>query len=164
MTGFIVKASLTSFFLGLFGVSWEEVDARIEREYPAVDFIYAEQLLQHYREGPLPVLIDVREAEEFAVSHLGQALNIETGDEVAARFSDRDTPIVVYCSVGYRSAGVAARLEELGYSQVLNLHHSIFAWADRGLPLVNSSGSTTKVHPYNSAWGNLVDQALHEYP
>jgi 3-mercaptopyruvate sulfurtransferase SseA len=71
---------------------------------------------------------------------------------------------VVYCSVGYRSAIVAAQLQALGYSNVLNLRHSIFEWAEKGYPLLNEAGDTNKVHPYNRAWGALIDASYHFYP
>ena len=162
MIRLIVSASISSFFFGLFGVSWEDVDARIAEEYPGVEFVAPETLLSRYEHGGLPLVVDVREGEEFAVSHLPLALNIQTGDSLAQRYPDRNTEIVVYCSVGYRAAGVAARLEELGYTRVRNLHHAIFEWANRGYPLVNDSGGTRQVHPYNRAWGSLVDKALQK--
>jgi hypothetical protein len=58
---------------------------------------------------------------------------------------------------------VADELKTLGYTNVRNLHHSIFAWADQGLPMVNAGGRTEKVHPFNRAWGRLVNRELHDY-
>jgi len=164
MLKLVLTYSLSSFFFGLFGVSWDAIDRKIDREYPQIPFITSDSLQQKLQESaPQLVIIDVREAEEFAVSHLETALNIQTGDGVAEQIDAKDTPIVVYCSVGYRSAGVAARLQELGYSNVSNLRHSIFNWAERGYPLANKLGSTDKIHPFNTAWGSLVDSDLHAY-
>lgn len=164
MSILFISASISSFFSGLFGVNWEDIDAKIDRKYPAVEFISSAQLLDLYQAEELPVIVDVREADEFEISHLGNALNLKTGDEIAVRFADKDTPLVVYCSVGYRSAGVAAELEQLGYTNVRNLRHSIFEWANNAYPLVNSQGDTDRVHPYNPAWGSLVEESLHQYP
>jgi rhodanese-related sulfurtransferase len=165
MLKLIITASISSAFFGLFGIDWESVDRKIDREYPTIEFVSTDQLLSQYRDSSneLPIIIDVREADEFLISHLRTARNIETGDRVAELFVDKESPIIVYCSTGYRSAGVAARLEELGYSNVQNLRHSIFEWASRDYPLESSSGDTDKIHPFNRAWGSLVDKSLHQY-
>ena len=64
---------------------------------------------------------------------------------------------------GARFLGVAARLEELGYNNVQNLRHSIFEWATKDYPLQGAGGDTDKIHPFNRAWGSLVDKSLHQY-
>ena len=153
----VMLASLFSWF----GVNWDAIDARIEREFPGVPFIEQSALAQ--TSGAAPLLFDVREPEEFAVSHLPGAHNLDTARAIAAETPDKAAPIVVYCSVGYRSAAVAAELQALGYENVRNLRHSIFGWANSGLPLVNAAGPTDKVHPYNAVWGSLVDSALRSY-
>ena len=170
MTSMIVTASLTSFFFGLFGVSWESVDEKIEREFPSVKALSIEELRASYQNSndALPIIIDVRESDEFQVSHLHGALNLGSAEAISELISERglekDIEIVVYCSVGYRSAGVAADLQARGFSQVLNLEHSLFEWANEGYPMVDAEGDTDKVHPFNRAWGALVDEALHSYP
>jgi rhodanese-related sulfurtransferase len=170
MLKLIAAASVSSFFFGLFGVSWESVDEKIEREFPAVQKVSTQALLTRYESsgGNLPVIIDVREGDEFRVSHLDDALNLESADAIsdliAQRGLSKDTEIIVYCSVGYRSASVAADLQERGFTQVLNLEHSLFEWASNGYPMINAGGSTDKVHPFNRAWSVLVDDSLHAYP
>lgn len=170
MLKLIAAASVSSFFFGLFGVSWESVDEKIEREFPAVQAVSTDMLLMRYgaMDDSLPLVIDVREIDEFRVSHLDAALNLESADAISAMLTQRglskDTEIIVYCSVGYRSASVAADLQKLGFTQVLNLEHSLFEWANKGYPMRNASGSTDKVHPFNRAWSVLVDDSLHAYP
>ncbi len=111
----------------------------------------------------LATLFDVREPEEFGVSHIENALNLGTAEQIAAVIVDTGAPIIVYCSVGYRSAGVAERLQEMGFTNVLNLQHSLFEWANHGYPMVNAMGRTTRVHPFNRPWGALVEESLHSY-
>lgn len=163
MSKLIVAASISSFLFGLFGVDWDSVDKKIDREFPAVEFVSTAALVQKYQgdESALPLIIDVRELEEYQVSHLQGALNLKTGDSISQLVQDKDTAIVVYCSVGYRSAGVAEELRQLGYTNVLNLRHSIFEWANEGYPMVSGAGETEKAHPFNSAWGALLDKPLH---
>lgn len=166
----VAAASISSFFFGLFGVSWESVDEKIEREFPSVQTVSTDVLLARYEAAgaKLPLIIDVREISEFQVSHLGNALHLESAEAISDVITERglskDTEIIVYCSVGYRSASVAADLEELGFTQVLNLEHSLFEWTSKGYPMTSASGSTDKVHPFNKAWGVLVDESLHAYP
>ncbi len=170
MVNFLISASISSAFFGLFGVNWESVDEKIEREFPGVEYVSTDELLGRYggSDTGLPIIIDVREVEEFQISHLQNAINLETGDSVSRLVENsglnKDTPIIVYCSVGYRSAAVASELEQLGYTQVLNLRHSIFEWANKGYPMINTVGDTDKVHPFNKAWSVLVDESLHAYP
>lgn len=166
MIKFVVAASIASFLAGLFGVSWDSVDEKIDREYPGIEFISTAQLYQKTRDedSKLPMLIDVRAAEEFLISHLAAAVNLETAASISSLVPDREAAIVVYCSVGYRSAKVAAELQQLGYSNVVNLRHSLFEWANNDYPMVDENGNTGKVHPFNRVWGVLVEKSRHLYP
>jgi rhodanese-related sulfurtransferase len=166
MLELIATASLSSLLFGLFGVSWESVDEKIIDEFPQVESISTDELfgMQSSQETLSIQLFDVREPEEYAVSHLEGSQNQSKASAIAAAVRDKSTPIVVYCSVGYRSAAVAAELQDLGYSNVLNLHHSIFEWVEKGYPLRNEQGSAYKVHPYNRAWGALIDRSYHFFP
>jgi rhodanese-related sulfurtransferase len=165
----IISASFTSFLFGLFGVTWDKVDEKIATEYPEVPFVSAAQLLDTLS-GPgsgasaIDVyLIDVRDPEEYAVSHLSSAQNLSSAAAISSLVTDKSAPIVVYCSVGYRSAGVAQELRQLGYRNVRNLQHSLFGWANAGYPMVNAEGATSQVHPFNRAWGSLVAPELRSY-
>lgn len=170
MIKLLVAASISSFFFGLFGVDWEAVDEKIVREFPQVKMVFTDTLRSRFDESSstLPLIIDVREADEFEVSHLGGAINIQSAEEISElvtrRGLNKDVEIIVYCSVGYRSAAVATDLQNLGYNQVLNLQHSLFEWANKRYPMVNDKGQTDKVHPFNRAWGELVEESLHAYP
>lgn len=109
---------------------------------------------------PQPVLLDVRDVEEFAVSHLPSARNVKPNAKVSDVESIIATarPVVVYCSVGYRSSALARRLARGGITNVFNLEGSIFQWANEGRTLVTggSDGLAEKVHPYNKQWGVLL--------
>ena len=69
----------------------------------------------------------------------------------------KDTPIVVYCSIGVRSEHIGQKLEEKGFTNVYNLYGSIFEWANKGYNLVDYDGSPTKkIHAYNWVWGKWM--------
>ena len=105
------------------------------------------------------LLWDVRRADEFSVSHLPNAIRVspETTDvELKDIIPENNQPIIVYCSVGYRSAKMALRLKALGHTNVSNLEGAIFAWATEGHPL--EGGNT--VHPYNTFGRRMLANEL----
>jgi rhodanese-related sulfurtransferase len=149
---------LSGFFFG--APTWEDIDNLIGKKYPMVDHIEVEELHAALERGERPLLIDARAPEEYAVSHLLGAVNLTTVEEV---HTDKKTDIVVYCSVGVRSAILAKALQEAGFSHVRNLRGSIFAWAEKGYPLWRGDTSADKVHPYDKKWGTLLNRDLHQY-
>jgi rhodanese-related sulfurtransferase len=76
--------------------------------------------------------------------------------EEAAPGIAKETPIVTYCAVGYRSAALATKLREAGFTSVRNLEGSIFQWANEHRPLVRDNKAVTIVHPYSSFWGRFL--------
>lgn len=140
--------------------TWKGINETIERSYPAVQNIDIESLKTAIDADHSPTLIDVRKEAEFAISHLPGAVNIT---EVSAVNYPKDRHLVIYCSVGIRSAKFADKLNALGYSKVTNLHGSIFAWANKGYKLMRGKKTVRTVHPYNRKWGKLLDRKLHQY-
>lgn len=138
--------------------NWDDINTRIVEQYNDVEHISIEQFNNEMRDQAL--LIDVREPAEFAISHIPGAENITNPEVIASMLLESGRDIVVYCSVGYRSAAMARTLQSLGLNNVSNLQGSIFAWANEGLPLVNQSGSTANVHPYDDEWGRLLEKSV----
>ena len=135
------------------GVTWPAIKARIAKEFPNVKSIGTAELA---KVEPKPVLLDVRTAAEFDVSHLAGARRADPEATAASVALPKNTPIVTYCSVGYRSAKFAQRLQDAGFTNVRNLEGSIFQWANEGRPIEPAG----KVHPYNSKWGALLNPTL----
>ncbi len=105
-------------------------------------------------------LFDVREKAEYKVSHITGAVRVgfEKLDISIFDKINKDEPVVLYCSVGYRSEKIGERLKEMGFTNVSNLYGSIFEWANKGLPLENSTGKrTSEIHTYNKEWSKWVD-------
>ncbi len=137
-----------------------KMTATVRRKFPRVPQLPTAELAAWLGEQgrPPPQLLDVREPEEFAVSHLHGALRVSPdapAAEVLARI-DPARPVVVYCSVGYRSSALAQRLIAAGGKDVRNLEGSIFAWANEGRPLEKDGRPAKAVHPYNSVFGRLL--------
>lgn len=137
-------------------LNWRDINAEIQQKFPEVERITINEL--NAKDLTDVILIDVRKKEEFAVSHLAGAINLTDPFDIAGLASETEKDVVVYCSVGYRSAAVVHELKNLGIKNAINLEGSIFAWSNAGLPLVNQSGSTRDVHPYDEYWGQLLDQ------
>lgn len=93
--------------------------------------IGSRQLKQELDVGEEITLIDVREADERAVGHIGGVLLPLS--ELQARHSEipRSGKVVVYCRSGGRSARVVEALQaQLGYENLWNLQGGLLAWRD----------------------------------
>jgi len=141
---------------------WSALKQEIRQRYPEVTQISVDELdaWQADTTRKPPVLIDARSEAEFAVSHLEGARRAESAAEVASLGVAKTDPIVVYCSVGYRSSRLAAELMADGYQEVYNLEGSIFEWANSGRPVFRDGEQVSQVHPYNRDWGQLLNRAL----
>lgn len=137
--------------------SLEMVKAEIRRKYPKVRTLSTADLALELDQGRELVLLDVRTAGEFAVSHLPGARQVDPGAETIQGLA-RDAEIVTYCSVGYRSAGLAEKLREQGFANVRNLEGSIFAWFNEGRPVYRKGKRVAEVHPYDAMWGQLLQE------
>ena len=153
---FVVGLACGSRWLG-----WQILNAAIRHKFPDVSRIRPPELAAWLNDPghTPPRLLDVREAPEYAVSHLAGARWVEPGSDPAALGLPSDQPIVTYCSVGYRSAEYAQRLRRAGFTNVRNLEGSIFAWANESRPLTEDGHPAEQVHPYNKTWGLLLKPA-----
>ena len=106
------------------------------------------------------LLLDARERSEYDVSHLPNArfCGYNDFDKNSLKDIPRDQPIVVYCSIGYRSEKIGEKLQKMGFTKVYNLYGSIFEWVNQGLPVVNNLNQPVpQVHTYNRSWSKWVD-------
>ncbi len=142
-------------------VTWPAIKATIQKKFPTVRHI-ATSLLARWlsdKKRPAPLILDARTSAEYKVSHIKGAklaLTISAATRVIGTRPKTD-PIVVYCSVGYRSAELARALQREGYSQVFNLSGSIFQWRNEGRPVFAGDTRVQKVHPYDRHWGALLN-------
>jgi rhodanese-related sulfurtransferase len=91
-----------------------------------------EELKSKQDRGDAPILLDVREAHEYAFSDLPGSVKIPlaTLPRELARLS-REDEIVVYCRSGGRSAQAVEFLRRNGFEKAVNLSGGINAWAER---------------------------------
>ena len=105
------------------------------------------------------ILLDTRSQPEYEVSHIDGArfVGYESFDRTAVQDISKDTAIITYCSVGYRSEKITKRLREMGFTNVKNLYGGIFEWKNQGHTVVNDTGVTEKIHAYNKLWGQWLN-------
>ena len=76
--------------------------------------------LEEYRAAANAVLIDVREADEFAAGHIPGAVNVPLS-EITASALPKDRPLFFYCLRGARSRRAVRILRQKGFTQVKSI-------------------------------------------
>ena len=103
--------------------------------------------------------------EEYNVSHIANSIRVGYSDFSINKLPtlNKKTPIIVYCSVGYRSEKISEKLLAAGYTNVQNLYGGIFEWVNEGNPVQDSLGLTSNVHAYNKDWGKWLQAGIKKY-
>lgn len=114
------------------------------------------------------LLLDARKRDEFEVSHLKNAIWVGHKkfdlDSVVSKIENKNSTIVVYCSIGVRSENIGEKLIKAGYTDVTNLYGGIFEWKNKGYPVFdNTDRETEKVHAFNKHWGKLLTKGEKVY-
>ncbi len=141
-----------------------------------------QQLLKKYNTESVPyisiselqkekevILLDAREPKEFEVSHLKNAMcvgydffNLE--NTLVKLPKNKNTKIVVYCSLGIRSEDIAEKLQKEGFTNIFNLYGGIFEWKNQGNITVNlQNNPTEKVHAFNKEWSKWLHKGEKVY-
>ncbi len=107
--------------------------------------ISIDEVKQRLDRGEQFLLVDVREESEFAKDHLPGAIHLGKGvieRDIERRVPDLNTPLVLYCGGGFRSAMAADNLQKMGYTRVLSMDGGIRGWREKGLPLTREAASS----------------------
>lgn len=94
--------------------------------------IQPDELSRRMQARGAPVVIDVREAEDYARAHIAGALGLSRGVlelHIDERVPDTEAEIVLYCGGGSRSALAADTLQTMGYTNVKSLAGGFRGWA-----------------------------------
>jgi rhodanese-related sulfurtransferase len=89
---------------------------------------------------PFRVLLDVREADEFAAGHLPGAIHTSRGLlefklSASPDLSNRNLRVVLYCKTSGRAALAAQVMHTMGYRHVSSIAGGYDAWVAAGLPV-----------------------------
>lgn len=147
-------------------IDMESIKKKTKKQFPDLIHVEPEKVQTWLNEKEKVILLDVREKAEFQVSHLQGAKNVspDAGADgvLKSLLADKpaDVKVVLYCSVGVRSANMAKRLADAGVKEIYNMNGSIFQWANEGRPVFqgekDNEKKVDKVHPYNRKWGKLL--------
>ena len=88
--------------------------------------------------GEEHVLVDVREESEWNAGHVMGAMHLSKGvieRDIEAKIPEKDTPLVLYCGGGFRSALVADALQKMGYTKAISLDGGWRALQNANIPL-----------------------------
>ena len=127
--------------------------ARYAQEFPQVPGLTVEEFKQ-LQQKDKAIVVDVRTLAEREVSMIPGAISqaeLEQNLDIYQNY-----PIVVYCTIGYRSGKYAQKLRQKGLN-VFNLEGSLLAWSHVNGELVNSSGKTQKIHVFGRKWQLTAD-------
>ena len=110
-----------------------ELLAKVKAEISEIDGAEAQARL----DADNALILDVREADEYEQGAIPGALHIPRGfleSQVEGKVPDKSRPIIINCASGFRSAFAAKTLQDLGYSNVVNLIGGFNKWKDDGRP------------------------------
>ena len=132
----------------------EAMYREFQPDFPDAPEISVEDLIR-LQTGENVLIVDVREPEERMVSIIPGAMSKEAFESLKRELGD--APIVVHCTIGYRSATYVEALKAEGI-EAYNLKGSILAWVHAGQPVVDPEGNETKrVHVYGKRWDLLPE-------
>jgi adenylyltransferase/sulfurtransferase len=94
-----------------------------------------DQVKDRLLNGNQPILLDVREKDEYREGHLDGAILLPRGFleiRIEQTVPDRSKPIIAYCAGGTRSLLAAKQLRDLGYQNVISMSGGYTAWKNAG--------------------------------
>jgi rhodanese-related sulfurtransferase len=119
--------------------TYRELLQQVRSDIDEIDATQARELIERAD----PLLIDVREQDEWDEGHIPGAVHVPRGhleSRIERTAPDPSRQIVLYCSAGNRSAFAAKTLGELGYEDVTSLSGGFTDWKRNGFPVELQGG------------------------
>jgi rhodanese-related sulfurtransferase len=99
-----------------------------------------------------PILLDIREKEEFDFMHIDGSISVPRGvlegaccwnyaDTVPELVEARDKEIIVICKSGNRSALAGLTMQMMGYKNIKSLKMGIKGWNDNDNQTIDKNGN-----------------------
>ena len=131
----------------------------------SVPYISVQELAMPKTEA---IILDAREPKEYKTSHIKDALCVGYDffeiNSITEKVPNKDTNIVVYCSVGIRSEDIGEKLKKAGYNNVYNLYGGIFEWKNKDFLVYDSEGiETENVHTFSEEWSHWLKKGVKVY-
>ncbi len=131
-----------------------------------VPLITVEEYKKRKSENDKILILDTRSENEFAVSHIPGAtfIDYDNFDEMDVASISKDSEVVLYCSIGYRSERIGEKMIDMGFKNVKNLYGGIFHWKNTDNEVIDTKGDTTDhVHTYNRLWSKWLYKGIKIY-
>lgn len=123
---------------------------------PEVEEIFPWDLEEKLQQDEPPILLDVREANEYDALHIPNSLFVPRGlleaacdwdydDTVPELAGGRDREIVVICRSGNRSVLAAHTMIKMGFKNVCSLKTGIRGWNDFEQQLIDKDGADVDI-------------------
>lgn len=103
----------------------------------AVPEVTVDDVRARLSRAPSPVVVDVREREEYRDGHLAGAISVPRGFlemRIEEAVPDRGAEIIAYCAGGTRSLIAGKILKDMGYTNVVSMTGGFGAWKGGGNP------------------------------
>lgn len=109
----------------------------VEEAKQRVHEVTVDDIKSKLDKGESFLLVDTREESEYAKDHLPGAIHMGKGvieRDIEAKVPDLNTPLVLYCGGGFRSALAADNIQKMGYTNVVSMDGGVREWREKGFP------------------------------
>jgi len=116
--------------------------------------------------GEKMYILDTREKSEYSVSTIKGAIMVgyDKFDIKSTDTFDKNTTIIVYCTIGARSEQIGEKLKKDGFKNVYNLYGGLVYWKNQGYTVVDANGKPTQsIHVYSKEWGKWLKKGKPVY-
>lgn len=153
-------------FFTFFGFSQKKISKLLKQHNTeSVPYMTVEELKNEVENF---ILLDSREQKEYKTSHIKDAVHVGYDffnlDSITQSLPNKDSKIVVYCSVGIRSEDIAEKLKKVGYNNIYNLYGGIFEWKNTDNKVYNSNEiETDSIHTFSKEWSKWLRKGTKIY-
>lgn len=134
-------------------MKYSELVEKLSKEVPEM---FPWDLEERFEAGGRPLIVDVREPNEFEFARIDGSINVPRGileqscewdyDETVPELVEaRDKEVIVVCRSGHRSVLAAYNMKLLGYQNAISLKTGLKGWNDFEQPLVNAAGEVVDI-------------------
>lgn len=139
----------------------------IEECLDTVEEVFPWDLEEELQSENKPLLLDIREPEEFNAMHVKDSVNVPRGileqscewdfeETIPDLVQARDKPIVVICRSGNRSVLAAYTMQQMGYENVKSLKTGLKGWTDYEQPLVDNNNQEIDIDDADEYFASKV--------
>lgn len=139
----------------------------IEECLETVEEVFPWDLEEELQSGDKPLILDIREPEEFNAMRIKDSINVPRGileqscewdyeETVPELVQSRDKPIVLVCRSGNRSVLAAYTMQQMGYENVKSLKTGLKGWNDYEQPLVDNNNNDVDIDDADEYFASKV--------